>query len=81
MLRQVKTPVLLTHHRRSVDPEAGNLMGAISDQQAARARQLMEGAGVRVGYESIPDAAHVMHQADPVTYTEILRRWTTTLPD
>jgi pimeloyl-ACP methyl ester carboxylesterase len=80
MLRQVKTPVLLTHHLRRVDPETGNLMGALSDQQAARARQLMEEAGVRVDYESIPDAAHVMHQADPITYTEILRRWASSLP-
>ncbi|GAA0921716.1 hypothetical protein GCM10009559_04790 [Pseudonocardia zijingensis] len=80
LLRQVKTPVLLTHHVRRVDPETGTLIGALSDQQAARARQLMEEAGVRVDYESLPDAAHIMHQADPSTYTKILKRWASSLP-
>jgi hypothetical protein len=62
MLSQVKTPVLLTHHTRGIDPETGDRLGALSDEQA---RRLMESAGVKVDYESVPDASHVMHQLDP----------------
>jgi Alpha/beta hydrolase family len=47
MLRSVRTPqVLLTHHMRHVDPATGALIGAMSDQQAARARQLLAETGV-----------------------------------
>lgn len=46
MLGRVNTPVLLTHHMRATDPETGNLLGALSDEQAAQARRLMEAAGV-----------------------------------
>jgi pimeloyl-ACP methyl ester carboxylesterase len=79
MLTQVKTPVLITHHLRAIDPETGDLIGALSDEQAARARQLMESAGVKVDYESVPDALHMMHQFDPPRYVEILRKWAATL--
>jgi pimeloyl-ACP methyl ester carboxylesterase len=79
MLTQVKTPVLLTHHMRGVDPDTGHLVGAISDEQAARARSLMESAGVKVDYESVPDAVHVMHQFDPPRYVEIFTRWAASL--
>jgi pimeloyl-ACP methyl ester carboxylesterase len=79
MLTQVKTPVLLTHHMRATDPDTGHLVGAISDEQAARARSLMESAGVKVDYESVPDAVHVMHQFDPPRYVEIFTRWAASL--
>ena len=42
MLRSVKVPVLLTHHFRMVDGDDGLLMGALSDVQAARVRELLE---------------------------------------
>lgn len=45
MLNRVNTPVLLTHHMRGTDPETGNLLGALSDEQAAQVRRLMESAG------------------------------------
>lgn len=80
MLSQVKTPVLITHHMRGVDPDTGVLIGAVSDEQAARARTLMESAGVRVDYEDAPDALHMMHQFDPPRYARILTRWAATLP-
>ncbi|GAA4546300.1 alpha/beta hydrolase [Pseudonocardia xishanensis] len=80
MLTKVKTPVLLTHHMRGIDPETGTLIGAISDEQAARARALMESAGVPVSYESIPDALHMMHQFDPARYAKILTHWASSLP-
>ncbi|MFK0120376.1 alpha/beta fold hydrolase [Streptomyces sp. NPDC090994] len=81
MLSQVKTPVLLTHHTRGIDPETGDRLGALSDEQAAQARRLMESAGVRVDYESVPDALHVMHQLDPEQYVKIFTRWAATLAE
>ncbi|MGA5506990.1 alpha/beta fold hydrolase [Streptomyces umbrinus] len=79
MLTQVKTPVLLTHHSHGIDPDTGNLVGALSDEQAARAKQLMESAGVKVDYESAPDALHMMHQFDPSRYVQIFTQWAATL--
>lgn len=81
MLTQVRTPVLLTHHMRGIAPETGDRLGALSDEQAAQARLLMESAGVKVGYESVPDASHTMHQSDPARYVRIFTRWAATLPE
>jgi hypothetical protein len=39
----------------------------------------MESTGVKVDYESVPDALHMMHQFDPPRYVEILRKWAATL--
>ncbi|WP_218041070.1 hypothetical protein [Acrocarpospora macrocephala] len=61
---------------RAIDPDTGTLLGALSDEQGARARLLMES---KVDYESVPDALHVMHQFDPPRYTEIFTRWAATL--
>lgn len=80
MLAQVKTPVLLTHHMRVVDPGTGRLLGALSDPQAARARELMESTGAKVDYESLPDALHVLHQFDPPRYAKIFTQWAASLP-
>jgi hypothetical protein len=44
MLAAVKVPVLITHPFRCVDEANGRLMGAISDRQAQRVRQLVEGS-------------------------------------
>ncbi|MFC7641028.1 hypothetical protein ACFQX6_08530 [Streptosporangium lutulentum] len=38
MLRQVKVPVLFTHHFHHVDPDTGNLIGASSDEQVRHVR-------------------------------------------
>jgi len=81
MLSQVKTPVLVTHHMRMVDPETGELLGALSDEQADRARELMESAGVDVSYVSLPDAFHMMHMFDPERYVRVLTEWVDSLPD
>ena len=75
MLGRVKTPVLLTHHLRGIDPETGKLLGALSDEQVVQARRLMDSAGVKVDYESVPDASQMMHQSDPARYAEIFTRW------
>ena len=80
MLAQVRTPVLMTHHGRAIDPDTGELLGALSDLQAGQARKLMESAGVQVDYVSAPDALHMMHQFDPPRYVKILTDWASTLP-
>src|SRR3546814_21112766 len=46
MLRAVKVPVLLTHHFPLVDEATGSLMGALSDMQAQRVRDILGEAGV-----------------------------------
>jgi pimeloyl-ACP methyl ester carboxylesterase len=80
LLAQVKTPVLLTHHARFVTPDTGNLMGAMSDLQAAKARELMTQAGASVEYVSLPDAAHAMHAADPKRFADVVTGWAKQLP-
>jgi pimeloyl-ACP methyl ester carboxylesterase len=80
MLRRVKVPVLFTHHRRAVDPNTGMLLGAISDFQAQKVKELVEGASQRFEYLSLPDAAHAMHQADPERFVGVLRPWAMKLP-
>ncbi|MEV5410399.1 alpha/beta hydrolase [Thermopolyspora sp. NPDC052614] len=80
MLAQVKTPVLITHHVRMINPDTGELLGSLSDLQAERAQALMRGAGVQVDYVSFPDAAHIMHATDPARYAEVLTQWAAKLP-
>ncbi len=76
MLRSVKAPaVLLTHHMRNVNDDHGFLFGAMTDQQAAHAQQLLEGAGVAVTYRSFPDVAHSMHGTRPELYVETVLDW------
>lgn len=75
MLRQVKVPVLLTHHFRHVDPETGNLIGAMSDEQVRYVRKLVEGTGNPCTYRDFPDQPHAMHSADPRTYAATVTGW------
>jgi pimeloyl-ACP methyl ester carboxylesterase len=75
MLSSVKVPVLLTHHSRFVDEANGTLMGAITDQQAAKAGALIEAAGRSFDYVSLPDAAHAMHAAQPERFAAVVREW------
>jgi pimeloyl-ACP methyl ester carboxylesterase len=76
MLRSVKVPnVLLTHHMRITDDTTGFLLGAMSDQQAARVQALLTGAGVAVDYRSFPDCGHSMHGDRPEQYVETLLDW------
>jgi pimeloyl-ACP methyl ester carboxylesterase len=80
MLAAVKCPVLFTHHFRWTDPKTGWVVGAISDLQAARVRELVSGAGQKITYKSLPEMAHAMHGADPKQFLEILSEWAATLP-
>lgn len=78
LLAQVKVPVLFTHHARTVMPN-GNLMGALSDLQAEKVRELVTAAGQPITYESLPDAAHAMHAADPERFAKVVGDWAKTL--
>jgi len=80
MLRQVRCPVLLTHHSWSIDEASGKLVGAMTDQQAARVRDLVRGAGQPVEFQVFPDMPHGMHLADPDLYARVLIEWATELP-
>ena len=80
LLSQVKVPVLFTHHARHVIPETGNLMGALSDLQAAKVKELVAAAGVALDYVSLPDAAHAMHAADPERFAKVVADWAKRLP-
>jgi len=79
MLKRVKVPVLFTHHARHVDDNSGMLMGALSDLQAAKVRERVEGASQPFEYVSLPDAAHAMHAADPARFAGVLTPWAQSL--
>jgi pimeloyl-ACP methyl ester carboxylesterase len=80
MLRSVTVPdILLTHHFRSVDERTGNLLGAMTDTQAARVRELLGDAGVAVDYRSFPTVGHSMHGTEPDLFVETLVSWVTAL--
>jgi pimeloyl-ACP methyl ester carboxylesterase len=80
LLAQVKVPALFTHHARHVNPETGNLLGALSDLQASKVRELVGAAGVPIEYVSLPDAAHAMHLADPERFVQLVSGWAKRLP-
>jgi pimeloyl-ACP methyl ester carboxylesterase len=75
MLRSVTVPVLLTHHFRSIDPQTGFLMGALSDLQANQVRALLAGAGVTIDYRSFDRMGHSMHGQDPSLFADTLIDW------
>ena len=78
MLSSVKCPVLFTHHFRRVD-ESGHLLGAISDVQANRVRELVAAAGQPLDYRSFPAMGHSMHGQDPGLFAKTLVEWAATL--
>lgn len=75
MLSQVKVPVQLTHHARRVDAASGMLFGAMSDLQAQKVREIVEATGSAFTYQSLPDAAHAMHDADAPRFAQVLTEW------
>src|SRR5262245_18186871 len=79
MLASVKVPVLLTHHFRVLDEATGDLLGALADVQAARARELVAAAGQRVEHRSFPTMGHSMHDQDPKLFRDVLVEWMGTL--
>jgi pimeloyl-ACP methyl ester carboxylesterase len=81
MLKQVKVPVLFTHHARQIDERTGRLLGALSDTQANRVKHLIEGAGQRLDYRSFPDMGHSMHGQDPALFAQTIKTWTDNLAE
>jgi len=80
MLSSVKVPVLLTHHFRRVDEATGELMGALSDLQAAHARALIATTGSPVDYRSFPTMGHSLHGQDPRLFADTLADWAASIP-
>jgi pimeloyl-ACP methyl ester carboxylesterase len=80
MLSQVKVPVLLTHHSRMVIPDSGILLGALTDQQAAKAVEIVTAAGQAIEYLSLPDAMHAMHNTEPARFANAVTDWAAKLP-
>ena len=81
MLGRVKVPVLFTHHSRVFDETTGLMIGAISDMQATRVRELVTLAGNRFDYQSHPTMGHSMHGQDPALFSRILIEWAATVPN
>jgi pimeloyl-ACP methyl ester carboxylesterase len=79
MLKNVKVPVLFTHHFRMNNPATGALMGAISDQQVSEVRRLIESTGQTFEYHSFPQMGHMMHRMDPALYVKTLTPWAKSL--
>jgi pimeloyl-ACP methyl ester carboxylesterase len=79
MLSSVKVPVLLTHHFWMIEEGTGSLAGALSGEQATRARQLIEAAGQDVEYRSFSGVGHSMHGQDPELYSTTLLEWAAAL--
>ncbi len=80
MLSRVKVPVLLTHHFHIVDEATGSLIGALSDLQASRVRELVTAAGQPFDYQSFPQMGHSMHGQDPQLFADVLLKWAAMLP-
>ncbi len=80
MLAAVKTPILLTHHMRHFNEATGQIIGALTDLQAARAGELIKEAGQPFDYVSLPDAAHAMHASEPERFATVVRDWALKLP-
>jgi pimeloyl-ACP methyl ester carboxylesterase len=79
MLSSVKVPVLLTQHFWSIEPSTGSLAGAISGEQAARTRELIQAAGQRVDFQTFPEMGHSMHGQDPELFCTTLVEWASSL--
>ena len=79
MLAAVKVPILITHHYREIDPGSAALMGAVSDQQVARARELISTAGQRCEVVDLPEMVHSMHRQDPELFTRTVLEWSSQL--
>ena len=80
MLASVKCPVLYTPHFRHVDETRGYLLGAASDLQARRICELVSSAGQQIDYRSYPQMPHLMHEADPKLFAQLVVEFEAGLP-
>lgn len=78
LMGSVRKPVLLSHHLRNFDTETGFFFGALDDDQAQRARELVEAAGQPFTYVDLPEAEHSMHASDSALYARTLIEWAKT---
>ncbi|MEU0877990.1 hypothetical protein ABZ345_05280 [Lentzea sp. NPDC005914] len=67
--------VLFTHHFHHVDPDTGNLLGAITDLEVRRVRQLVESTGNSFTCRAFADMPYSMHGSDLATYAETIGSW------
>ena len=74
-------PVLFTHHFRMIDEKTGALIGASSDIQVERVRQIITDAGQPFDYVSLPTTPHSLHGHDPQLYVDTLVGWAKSLPN
>jgi hypothetical protein len=79
MLARVKVPVLFTQHFRRID-ESGYLLGAISDVQANRVRELVVASGQPSTIDRSRPWAISMHGQDPELFTKTLVEWPRRFP-
>ncbi|ACT60255.1 alpha/beta hydrolase [Hirschia baltica] len=75
LLSDIKTPMLYTHHMRFEDPQTGLLIGATSDFQASKIKEIALKTGNSFELIDAPDAFHSMHEADPQRFVDILTSW------
>ncbi len=75
MIASVKVPVLFTQHFYSVDESTGNLVGALSDLQANRVKQLVVEAGQDLTFHAFPEMPHAMHLYEPKLFTDTVTEW------
>jgi hypothetical protein len=80
MLRQVRCPVLLTHHAWAVDEATGDLDGAMTGQQARWVEELVASTGQSIEVQEHPTMPHNMHGTDPALYARVLTEWASGLP-
>jgi pimeloyl-ACP methyl ester carboxylesterase len=80
MLSNVKVPILFTHHFRTIEEKSGFLIGALSDLQVARAKELVTSAGQSFEYHSFPEMGHSMHGEDQKLFADLLIDWAQRLP-
>ena len=81
MLANVKVPVLFTHHFHPRDEESGMELGALSDFQADRVRQLVTGAA-RTSPTARSRACRTRtYRHQPELYARTVTEWAATLPD
>lgn len=80
MLANVTVPVLFTHHYHELDEASGMELGALSDRQANRARELVTAAGQDVTYLTFPGMPHSMHAYEPELFTTTVVDWAAKLP-
>jgi hypothetical protein len=75
----IKVPTLLTHHFHMTDPDTGQLMGAMTDIQAAQARRLLESTGQPVTYTPLDAPAHHA-RTDGTVVRDVITEWIKTVP-